>query len=173
MNIFLIGPMGAGKSTIGRQLAKILRLDFFDTDQVIEERTGADLAWIYDIEGEAGFQKREEQVVDDLTRKQSIILATGGGVVLSAKNRAALRSRGSVIYLQATIEQQMERTRRDTKRPLLREKDGVQERLGQLREELLPFYKELADYTFETDGFGVRSVAEKIAEALLKEKESQ
>src|SRR5437870_4647302 len=93
-NIFLIGPMGAGKTAIGRQLAKTLRMDFYDSDQIIEERAGADIPWIFDLEGEAGFRRREETVIDELTRKQNVVLATGGGCVTTPENRLHLAGRG-------------------------------------------------------------------------------
>lgn len=131
-NIFLIGPMGAGKSTIGRTVAKELKLDFFDSDLEIEERTGADLSWIYDLEGEDGFRKREIDVIDELTHKSNIVLATGGGVVDSKENRIALAGRGTVIYLCTSLEQQYERTKRDTKRPQLQKTDDLKKRLVEL-----------------------------------------
>lgn len=160
-NIFLIGPMGAGKSTIGRTLAKDLKLDFYDSDEVIEQRAGADLAWIFDIEGEEGFRKREVRVIDELTQKSNIVLATGGGVIMSPENRGALAGRGTVIYLKTSLEQQYERTKRDTKRPLLRT-DNLEERLESLRDERQPHYEELADVSFETDKLTVKAVSNQI-----------
>lgn len=162
--------MGAGKSTIGRHLAKSLKLEFFDTDQEIEARTGADLAWIYDIEGEHGFQEREKQVVDELTQKQGIVLATGGSVVLLPQNRSALIARGSIIYLKTSLEQQIERTRKDNKRPLLQTSKNLKERLIELRGQLEPYYQELADLTFSTDGLNVRTVAQEILTTLQQMK---
>ena len=123
-NIFLVGPMGAGKSSIGKQLAQQLKMEFVDTDRVIEERTGADIDWIFDLEGEEGFRLREEGIIEELTAMQGIVLATGGGAVISAKNRTLLAARGTVIYLETSIEQQLERTRRDKKRPLLQNTDN-------------------------------------------------
>lgn len=164
-NIFLIGPMGAGKSTIGRTLAKDLKLDFYDSDEVIEQRAGADLAWIFDIEGEEGFRKREVRVIDELTQKHNIVLATGGGVIMSPENRGALAGRGTVIYLKTSLEQQYERTKRDTKRPLLRT-DNLEERLESLRDERQPHYEELADVSFETDKLTVKAVSNKIIKYL-------
>ena len=117
-NIFLIGPMGAGKSTIGRHLADELHLEFFDSDQEIEKRTGADIAWVFDIEGEEGFRDREESVVHDLTEKQGIVLATGGGSVVRNGVRHRLSARGIVVYLETTIDKQVARTQRDKRRPL-------------------------------------------------------
>jgi shikimate kinase len=160
-NIFLIGPMGAGKSTIGRALAKELKLAFFDSDEVIEERAGASLSWIFDIEGEDGFKLREQKVIEELTQKTNIVLATGGGVVVTAENRSMLASRGMVIYLKTSLAQQFERTKRDTKRPLLQTKD-LGGRLEILREEREPYYEELADISFETDRLTVKAVANNI-----------
>ncbi len=118
-NIFLVGPMGAGKSTIGRQLAQQLNMEFFDSDQEIERRTGADVGWVFDVEGEAGFRDREEKIINELTEKQGIVLATGGGSVKSRETRNRLSARGVVVYLETTIEKQLARTQRDKKRPLL------------------------------------------------------
>lgn len=149
-NIFLIGPMGAGKTSIGKVLAKKLGLDFFDTDQEIERYTGANIPWIFDIEGEPGFRLRESKVVDALTQKKGIVLATGGGVVLSEQNRECLFKRGVVVYLKANVEDQLERTARNRNRPLLQNQDPrkVFEKLKLEREAL---YKELADYVIETE----------------------
>lgn len=112
-NIFLVGPMGAGKSTIGRQLAQQLNMEFFDSDQEIERRTGADVGWVFDVEGEEGFRDREEKVINELTEKQGIVLATGGGSVKSRETRNRLSARGVVVYLETTIEKQLARTQRD------------------------------------------------------------
>ena len=125
-NIFLVGPMGAGKSTIGRHLADELHLDFFDSDQEIERRTGADIAWIFDLEGEDGFRKREENVINDLTDKQGIVLATGGGSIVTKAVRNRLSARGIVVYLQTTIDKQVARTQRDKRRPLLQNENPEQ-----------------------------------------------
>lgn len=167
-NIFLVGPMGAGKSTIGRTLAKELKLAFYDSDEVIEERAGASVAWIYDIEGEEGFRRREQKVIDELTQKHNIVLATGGGVVMTPENRNALAARGTVIYLRTSLEQQYERTKRDTKRPQL-QTDDLGARLELLRQEREPYYEELADVTFETDKLTVKAVANHIIKHLYGE----
>ncbi|WP_133129773.1 shikimate kinase AroK [Legionella yabuuchiae] len=167
-NIFLIGPMGAGKSTIGRTLAKELKLEFYDTDEVIEDRSGADISWIFDVEGEEGFRKREQKVIEELTQKNNIVLATGGGVVMSPENRNALAARGTVIYLKASLQQQFERTKRDTKRPLL-QTDDLEQRLETLKEEREPFYEELADVSFETDKLTVKAVANNIIKYIYGE----
>jgi len=159
--VFLVGPMGAGKSTIGRHLANKLRLTFFDSDTEIEERTGADIAWIFDVEGEEGFRDREEAMIAELTQRDGIVLATGGGAVVRPGNRQALASRGTVIYLCVTIEQQLARTATDKRRPLLQTDDpeGVLRQLALEREAL---YREIADLVIETDGRGPRAVAQQL-----------
>ena len=118
-NIFLVGLMAVGKSTVGRVLAQALGAELFDTDHVIEERAGADIAWIFDVEGEQGFRDREEHIIEEFTRRRGIVLATGGGVVLRAANRKALAARGVVVHLDSPLERLVERTQRDKKRPLL------------------------------------------------------
>lgn len=160
-NIFLIGPMGAGKSTIGRHLADELHLEFFDSDQEIEKRTGADIAWVFDIEGEEGFRDREESVVHDLTEKQGIVLATGGGSVVRNGVRNRLSARGIVVYLETTIDKQVARTQRDKRRPLLRN-DDPESVLKGLAGERNPLYEEIADYTVQTDDQSARAVANAI-----------
>lgn len=167
-NIFLIGPMGAGKSTIGRTLAKELKLEFYDSDEVIEERAGADMSWIFDIEGEVGFRVREQKVIEELTQKNNIVLATGGGVVMTPENRNALAGRGTVIYLRTSLKQQYERTKRDTKRPLL-QTDDLEGRLVSLEDERKPFYEELSDISFETDKLTVKAVANNIIKYIYGE----
>jgi shikimate kinase len=165
-NIFLIGPMGAGKSTIGKYLAGSLQLTFHDTDREIEARAGAPVSWIFDIEGEEGFQIREEKVLDELSSEEGIVLATGGNIVLSKKNRNLLSSRGKVIYLKLNISTQFERTKQDSRRPQLGEKNNLIVTLEKLQEELNPLYSEIADYVFETNNFSAKSVAKNIVETL-------
>lgn len=160
-NIFLVGPMGAGKSTIGRHLADELHLEFFDSDQEIEKRTGADISWIFDLEGEEGFRKREENVINELTDKQGIVLATGGGSVVSKAVRNRLSARGIVVYLQTTIDKQVSRTQRDKRRPLL-QNDDPEQVLRNLAESRNPMYEEVADYVVETDDQSARAVANQI-----------
>jgi shikimate kinase len=164
--VFLVGPMGAGKSTIGKYLARHLGLAFADTDTEIETRTGADIPWIFDVEGEAGFRDREQQVVEEMTLVDHIVLATGGGVVMRAENRQALAARGFVIYLHATVAEQVRRTRNDRKRPLLQ--TGDPERV--LRELMAvrdPLYREIADHVIDTDGCSPRTVAQRLLHTLL------
>ncbi len=163
--VFLVGPMGAGKTTIGRQLAQLLKLDFADTDQEIEERTGADIPWIFDVEGEEGFRKREMKVIDEMTERNGLLLATGGGVVESSENRRALSSRGFVIYLYTSIEEQIRRTKRDTRRPLLQGEEDPETVLRNLMTRRDPWYRDIADYIIDTDGCSPRSVAQKLAAA--------
>ena len=160
-NIFLVGPMGAGKSTIGRHLADELHLDFFDSDQEIERRTGADIAWIFDLEGEDGFRAREENVINDLTDKQGIVLATGGGSIVTKAVRNRLSAPGIVVYLQTTIDKQVARTQRDKRRPLLQNEDPEQV-LRDLAEMRNPLYEEVADYIVDTDDQSARAVANQI-----------
>ncbi len=165
-NIFLIGPMGAGKSTIGRELADRLHLEFFDSDQEIERRTGADIAWVFDLEGEEGFRKREEGVIEDLSEKQGIVLATGGGSVISKQVRNRLSARGIVVYLETTIEKQVARTQRDRKRPLLQTSEEPRTVLENLAVERNPLYEEIADVIVKTDDQSAKVVAHKIVERL-------
>ncbi|GAC34022.1 shikimate kinase [Paraglaciecola polaris LMG 21857] len=157
--------MGAGKSTIGRHLADELHLEFYDSDQEIEKRTGADIAWIFDLEGEEGFRAREETVINDLTDKQGIVLATGGGSVVSKAVRNRLSARGIVVYLQTTIDKQVARTQRDKRRPLL-QKDDPETVLRRLAEERNPMYEDAADYIVDTDEQSARAVANQIIEKI-------
>lgn len=168
VNLFLVGPMGAGKSTIGKQLAKELKLEFYDADQEIEARAGADIAWIFDVEGEEGFRKREAGVIDDLTQLQGIVLATGGGVVLNADNRTRLAARGTVVYLHTTVDQQMRRTARDKRRPLL-QNETPESTLRELMDLRDPLYREVADVVVTTDGRTVRSVAIEVIRLLERD----
>ncbi len=164
-NIFLIGPMGAGKSAVGRQLARLLHLDFMDSDDEIEARTGVDIPFIFEKEGEAGFRKREATVIDELTRKDGVVLATGGGAVVDPQNRNHLGARGFVIYLYTTVDQQLARTRKGRDRPLL-EADDPRQVLDGLMEQRDGYYREIADLVVATDGRKVKAVANEILEKL-------
>jgi len=160
-SFFLVGPMGAGKSTIGRQLARALGLEFIDSDREIEIRTGVDIPLIFELEGESGFRRREHQVIELLTARKGIVLATGGGAVLDPENRKCLAARGKVIYLHTSVEQQLQRTAHDRSRPLLQTEDPRQtlEALLATRD---PLYREVADWVVETDGCRVRDVVQEI-----------
>ena len=164
-NLILVGPMGAGKSTIGRLLAKELHLPFKDSDKEIEQRTGADIPWIFDVEGEQGFREREQSMVVELCELDGVVIATGGGVVLRPENRQALRDGGRVVYLHASVEQQLERTSRDRNRPLLRnaEPGKVLRNLMEIRD---PLYREIADIIIETDERPPRLVVQEIIDRL-------
>ncbi len=166
-NIFLVGPMGAGKSTIGRQLARALHLPFEDSDRVIEERTGVDIPFIFEMEGEAGFRRREKAVIDELTARDGIVLATGGGAVMDPDNRRRLASRGLVIYLRTSVDQQLARTARDRNRPLLQTEDP-RARLESLYRARDPLYREIADMIVDTDGRSVREVVGYLQRALRR-----
>ncbi len=157
--------MGAGKSAVGRQLARMLHMDFMDSDDEIETRTGVDIPFIFEKEGEDGFRKREMKVIDDLSKQEGIVLATGGGAVVDPQNRNHLGARGFVVYLYTTVDQQLERTRRGRSRPLLATGDPRQtlEDLMSVRD---PMYREIADLVVETDGRKVKAVANEILDRL-------
>lgn len=157
--------MGAGKSAIGRALAQALDCPFHDTDTEVERRTGVDIAFIFEKEGEPGFRAREREVVAELTTLPGIVLATGGGAVLDPANRAALRSGGKVVYLTVSIDQQLRRTRRRSHRPLL-DTPNPRARLNALMAEREPLYREIADITLATDGHRVPAMVRKILAAM-------
>lgn len=159
--------MGAGKSTIGRQLAKVLRYPFFDSDKEIESRTGVTISWIFEKEGEQGFRSRETKMIDELTQKQNIVLATGGGAILSEQNRRFLSSRGRVIYLSASQQQLIKRTAKDKKRPLL-QTDNPQEKIKALLEERDPLYQEIADIIIRTGEQSVQRTVNNVIKQLEK-----
>jgi len=167
-SIFLIGPMGAGKSTVGKFLAEKLRFEFVDSDHVIEERTGTTIPTIFDIEGEKGFRDREETVIDELTQWPETVVATGGGVVEREPNRQHLRSRGFVVYLKSPVENLIARTRHDRNRPLL-QNDNPEKVLRDLMERREPHYLDMADLVVETQQASVFKVVKTIIEALKQE----
>lgn len=166
-NIFLIGPMGAGKTSIGRSLAKHLHKDFYDSDEEIEKKMGVSLTWIFDLEGIEGFRQRELQVIDYLSSLHNIVLSTGGGCIETPRVRELLRSRGTVIYMEVSLETQLKRLKRDKKRPLL-QVDNPQEVLIRLWEEREPFYEDIADFIATTDNRSVREICDSILTWLTK-----
>jgi shikimate kinase len=164
-NLFLVGPMGAGKSAVGRQLARLTHLDFVDSDEEIESRTGVDIPFIFEKEGEAGFRKRETTVIDELSSREGIVMATGGGAVINPDSRSRLGARGFVVYLYTSVKQQLERTQRGRNRPMLESSDKEQV-LEELMAQRDPMYREIADLIVDTDGRRVQTVAREIHEAL-------
>ena len=164
-SVFLVGPMGSGKTAVGRQLAERLGLPFADSDAEIEARTGVDVAYIFEREGEAGFRVRERDMIDELTRREGIVLATGGGAILLPENRERLSARGTVVFLDATIEQQLQRTQHGRHRPLLATADP-RARLEELMGVRDPLYRSIAAITIRTDGRRLSSVAGEIAKVL-------
>ena len=163
-NIFLIGPMGAGKTTIGRLLSKALSISFHDSDKEIEQRTGVSIPMIFEYEGEPGFRKRESEVLTVLTQNSPIILATGGGSVLLESNREVLRQRGFVVYLQCAVEKQLERTHKDSNRPLLKT-ENPRARLEELLAVRDPIYRSVAHFTVDTGRYSSRSAVRQILRA--------
>lgn len=161
-NIFLVGPMGSGKTTIGRQLAKSLRRPFFDSDREIEQRTGAAISLIFELEGESGFRKREVEMIDELTQRSNIVLATGGGAVLDPQNRQHLHERGFVVYLQAGVKQLHDRTAKDKNRPLL-QTDDPEQTIIRLLEQREPLYKEVAHSIINTNDVSIRDIVKTIS----------
>ena len=157
--------MGAGKTTIGRQLAEALGMEFLDSDHEIEARSGATIPWIFDVEGEEGFRKREQAMIDELSQRHNIVLATGGGAVLSEVNRKYLKTRGIVIYLSASIEQLLKRTQRDRNRPLL-QTENPRARLEELMRVREPLYRDVADIVLETDNNSIRHAVNRIIKQL-------
>ena len=164
-NVFLIGPMGSGKTAVGKQLARLLHLHFYDSDAEIEHRCGVDIPYIFEKEGETGFRDREREVIDSLTQLQDVIVATGGGAVLSELNREHLASRGRVVYLQTSVDQQLERTRHGRQRPLLYT-DDPESKLRDLMTFRGPLYEAIAAVVVCTDGRQVRAVADEVVQRL-------
>ena len=164
-NLVLVGMMGAGKTTVGRWLARRLRLPFFDSDQEVERRCGVKIPVVFDIEGEAGFRAREAQVIEELTALDSIVLATGGGAVARAQNRERLAARGFVAYLHARPEDLYARVRHDRNRPLLAAGDPL-ERLRELYRERDPLYRQIADLVVETGSQSVQALARELLDKI-------
>lgn len=156
-NIFLVGPMGAGKTSVGRYLAKQLNKDFYDSDEEIEKKMGVSLSWIFDLEGMAGYRAREMKIIDELSALSNIVLSTGGGCVETPEVRDFLKQRGTVVYMEVSLETQLNRLKRDKKRPLL-QGENPQEILIQLWKEREPIYENIADLSIVTDNRSVRDV---------------
>lgn len=167
-NVFLVGPMGAGKTTVGKRLAESRGMEFVDSDHEVEARTGVDIAYIFEKEGEAGFRKREKLVIAELTQRGNIVLATGGGSVLDADNRQNLSARGVVVYLQASVDHQYTRTVRAENRPLLNSSADRRETLENLFEIRDPLYRQIADLVLTTDGRNARVLAREIEDYLAR-----
>ncbi len=163
-NIILIGPMGSGKSTIGNIIAKRLHREFQDSDHFIEERTGVDIARIFDIEGEEGFRDRESNALAELLSENNRVIATGGGSVLREENQKLLKQKGYIIFLDTSVNQQMQRLSRDKKRPLL-QTENPRARLEALFEERHPIYLDLADLAIKTD----KRVARRLAADIINQ----
>jgi shikimate kinase len=165
-NIFLVGPMGSGKTAVGRHLARLFHLTFHDSDADIEQKTGVDIAFIFEKEGEDGFRQREREAIERLTLLDGIVLATGGGAVILGENRRALAERGVVVYLETSVEQQLERTRHARHRPLLNDTDP-ERKLTELMQWRAALYREIADITVSTDNRRANLVAEEIHAQVL------
>ncbi|RJS94298.1 shikimate kinase AroK [Salinisphaera sp. Q1T1-3] len=165
-NIYLVGPMGAGKTTVGRRIAELKGMNFVDSDQEVEKRTGVDISFIFDMEGEDGFRKREREMIAELSELPNTVMATGGGAVLEAGTRDLLSARGVVVYLETTLEQQLARTRKSTDRPLLSGSDDLETTLTQLMEVRDPLYRSIADVVVATGDQQARKLAREIVEQL-------
>jgi shikimate kinase len=166
-NIFLVGPMGVGKTTIGKRLAKRLDKTFFDSDKEIEKRTGASISLIFDVEGEQGFREREARIIDELTSEHGVVIATGGGAILAEVTRDRLAERGTVVYLSASPELLMKRTEYDQNRPLLNTTD----RLGRIKtilNERTPLYTKIADISITVDKQSIRRIVDEITDYMTK-----
>ena len=160
-NIFIVGPMGAGKTTVGKRLAELRGMDFVDSDHEIEARCGVDISYIFEKEGEPGFRRREKQVIAELTARNNVVLATGGGAIVDPDSRQNLAGRGFVVYLHASINQQLQRTARCENRPLL-QAPNRREVLEQLLEQRDPLYREISDLVLESDGHNARWLVREI-----------
>lgn len=165
-NIYLVGPMGAGKTTVGRHLAELLGRDFVDSDHEIERKTGATIPWIFEKEGEHGFRSRETTVIDELTQCSQLVVATGGGAVTQKLNREYLKQRGIVIYLYTPVELQLQRTYRDKNRPLL-QVENPEKKLRELLAIRDPLYREVAHHIIETNQGAARDLAQRILQLIV------
>ena len=162
-NIFLIGPMGSGKTSVGKIVAKALVKEFHDTDQEIEANTGVDISYVFDVEGETGFRKREEKLVEVITQKKNIVLATGGGAIESENNRRCLANNGFVIYLETSLEDQVLRAKPSRQRPLLQDVEP-KKKLQELMQKRKSLYESIADTIVKTEGHNPHSLAKQVIE---------
>jgi shikimate kinase len=166
-NIFLVGPMGAGKTSVARALAKHLHKDCYDSDEEIENKTGVSLSWIFDLEGMDGYRQREMRIIDQLSKLENIVLSTGGGCIETPEVREIIKQRGIVIYMEVSLETQLNRLKRDKRRPQL-QGENPQEVLIRLWEEREPIYENVADFAVTTDKRSVRDVCDDILGWLRK-----
>jgi shikimate kinase len=165
--VVLVGPMGAGKTTIGKLLATELGYAFIDSDKEIESRSGADIPWIFDVEGEEGFRNREVSVIQDLSTQANVVLATGGGALTRQENRDHLTRNGFIVYLNTSVDQQYRRTHKDKNRPLLQGDEDARKVLTELMSKRDPIYREVADFIIETDKKSLRVIVKTIVQALM------
>ncbi|HLQ84550.1 MAG TPA: shikimate kinase AroK [Salinisphaeraceae bacterium] len=165
-NIYLVGPMGAGKTTIGRRIAELKNMHFVDSDHEVEKRTGVDISFIFDMEGEAGFRRRERNMIRELCERTNTVMATGGGAIMDADTRNLLSARGVVVYLETSIEQQLARTSNNNNRPMLEGSDDIEATLRQLMAKREPLYQSVADLTVQTGEQQARRLARAIVEQL-------
>ena len=165
MRIFIVGPVASGKSVIGKKLAKTLAVNFVDTDNEIEKNTGVDISWIFEVEGEEGFRKREEKLLREVSKKENSVISTGGGTIIGKQNRELMTSKGKVVYLEASIQVQLERTLKDKSRPLLN-KVNKEETLISLKERREHLYKEIADITIKQEGKSHNKIVQEIISKL-------
>ena len=172
LNVYLVGPMGSGKTSIGQRLASELNLEFLDSDHELEERTGASVSLIFDVEGEAGFRRRETEMLRELTTRRGIVLATGGGAVLAKENRQMLTRSGLVVYLRTSVHQQLQRLKRDRSRPLLQSVDK-EKKLQQMATERNPVYESIADLVFPAKNRGLDASARALASEIRRHIEGE
>jgi len=161
-NILLVGPMGSGKTTVGKRLAKSLKIDFYDADHEIIDKTGVSVDHIFDIEGEVGFRKRESKAIKELCNKSNIVLATGGGAVLLEENRSIIKKAGSVIYLSSSVDQILRRTAKSKTRPLLEKSTNRRQTISNIINSRDPLYREVATIIINTNGKKLNEVINEI-----------
>ena len=166
LNIFLVGPMGSGKTSVGRSLARQLGLRFFDSDAEIEQRTGVDIPYIFEKEGENGFRTREKTIIAEIVQQKGLVLATGGGAVIDEESRQKLSANGVVVYLRASLDQQLQRTKHADNRPFLMN-DAPRKVLQRLMPAREPLYEEMADVLVDTDGRAVKTVVTSVLNILM------